>query len=187
MSATVPPITAEDIGRRVLKLIDSLRDAQDLAPERIEQVMGLRVEINDENPNIYGVGGKLTEDWSYSLESSPDRLDEKPTSLRFSFDNSRRDVAGDASAVPAALCGMRFEDYSKAMQAAGFTAKPMRTFQGSDSWYFNRGNIGVTAYALPLADAEQAAPMQIAVGQTAPARAVAAPACLSRLVISAYA
>ena len=167
MIATDAPITAEDIGHRVLKLIDSLHSAQDLSPEHIERVTGIQVEINEDDPGIYGFGGKLTADWSYSLVSSPDRLGEKPTSLRFSFDDTHRDRANPASLAP--ICKMRFDDYRQALVSAGFTAKPMPTFPGSDSWYFSRGDIGVTAYALGKADPQ------------------AGPVCLSKMIISAYA
>ena len=162
MITTEAPITAEDIGRRVLKLIDSLRSAEDLAPERIEQATGIKVEFNDEDRNIYGFGGRLTDAWSYSLVSTPDKLGEKPSSLRFSFDDSTRDQAD-----PTPICTLRFEDYSQAMTAAGFAASPMRTYPGSDAWYFRRGDIGVMAYTQ---------------GKTEPQ---VGPVCLSKLIISA--
>ncbi len=164
MTASVPPVTAEDIGRRVLKLIDSLHSASDLAPERIEQATGLRVDINDEDPNIYGFGGKLTDAWSYSLVSTPDKLGEKPSSLKFSFDDTSREQAD-----PAPICALDFDAYSKALAAAGFAATPMPTFPGSDAWYFKRGDIGVMAYPQGKADPQ------------------AGPVCLSKLIISAYA
>lgn len=166
MIATEAPITAEDIGHRVLKLIDSLRNAQDLAPEHIERITGIPVEINEDDPGIYGFAGKLATGRSYSLVSSPDRVGEKPASLRFAFDDTsrERDPAG-----PAPVCEIHFDDYKQALVSAGFTAKAMPTFPGSDSWYFSRGDIGVTAYAL---------------GNTG---AGTAPACLSKLIISAYA
>lgn len=170
MIATDAPHTAEDIGRRVLKLIESLRSAEDLAPERIEQATGIKVEFNDEDRNIYGFGGKLTDEWSYSLVSTPDKLGEKPSSLRFSFDDATREQAD-----PAPICTLRFEDYSQAMTAAGFEISPMRTYPGSDAWYFKRGDIGVMAYARGKADAH---------GKPDPQ---AGPVCLSKLVISAYA
>ncbi len=164
MIATDAPITAEDIGHRMLKLIDSLQSAQDLAPEHIERVTGIQVEINEDDPGIYGFGGKLTADWSYSLVSSPDRLGEKPTSLRFSFDDTNRKQAD-----PTPVCVLKFEDYSQALTAAGFVVKPMRTYPGSDAWYFTRGDIGVMAYTHGKADPQ--------VG----------PVCLSKLIISASA
>jgi hypothetical protein len=164
MTTTAAPITAEDIGRRVLKLIDSLRSAKDLAPEHIEQATGMRVEFNGDDPNIYGFGGKLTEEWSYSLVSTPDKLGEKPTSLRFSFDDTSRKQAD-----PAPICELKFDDYSRALTESGFTAKPMQGYQGIEGWYFVRDHIGVMAYTH---------------GKVDPA---AGPACISSLAISAYA
>jgi hypothetical protein len=164
MIATDAPITAEDIGHRVLKLIDSLHSAQDIAPERIEKATGIKVEFNDEDRNIYGFGGKLTDQWSYSLVSTPDKLGEKPNSLRFSFDDTTRDHAD-----PAPVCTLKFDDYSQAMTAAGFAISPIHTYPGSDAWYFKRGDIGVMAYTQGKADTQ------------------AGPVCLSKLIISAYA
>ncbi len=166
MIATDAPvtITAEEIGRRVLKLIDGLRSAEDLAPERIEQATGIKVEFNDDDRNVYGFGGRLTDEWSYSLVSTPDKLGEKPSSLRFSFDDVTRDRAD-----PTPVCALRFEDYSQALTAAGFAVSPMPTYPGSDAWYFKRGDIGVMAYARGRTDPQ--------VG----------PVCVSKLIISAYA
>jgi hypothetical protein len=161
MSAVTTPITAEDIGRRVLKLIDSIRNAQDLAPEHIENVMGVAVEYNDEDRNIYGVSGKLDDGGSYSLVSTPEKLGEKPK--RFALKPAEAgEVHGQAA------CKMTFEDYERALLESGFSGRPMRPFPGSDAVYFSRGPLRVTAYR----DTDPRAPD------------VEKPACLSRLYIS---
>ncbi len=164
MTSTHVSITAEDIGQRVLKLIDSLQSAEDLAPAHIEKTIGIKVEYNDEDRNIYGFGGKLTDAWSYSLVSTPDKQGEKPTSLQFSFDDTSHQQAD-----PTPICTLKFEDYSQALTASGFVVRPMRPYPGSDGWYFTRGNIGVMAYTDKKSDSQTT------------------PACLSKLIISAYA
>lgn len=164
MTVTDASVTADDIGRRVLKLIGTLHDARDLSPERIEQETGFKVEFNPDDRNIYGFGGKLTDAWSYSLVSTPDKQGEKPNSLRFSFDDTTRDHAD-----PTPICKLGFDDYSRALTAAGYTGKPLQGYRGVEGWYFTRDNIGVMAYT---------------VGKVDPS---AGPACLSKLIISAYA
>lgn len=165
MTAVATPITAEEIGRRVLKLIDSIRSARDLAPEHIAQQTGLEVERNANDPHLYGFGGSLGEDWMYNLVSTPQRQGEAPTSLRFSFDDQTDGGNGD----PAEICGLDFQDYRAALTAAGFDFKPMQGRRGIDAWYFTRGDVGVTAYTHGNAD---------------PAKGKA---CISKLIISAYA
>ncbi len=165
MSAVATPITADEIGRRVLKLIDSIRSAQDLAPEHIERQTGLSVERNHSDPNIYGFGGALTDAWAYNLVSTPQKQGEKPTSLRFSFD----DQTSGSQADPADICGLDFQGYSQALKSAGFDSKPMHSRRGIDAWYFTRGDVGVMAYTHGNANPEQGK------------------ACISKLIISAYA
>ncbi|MCC7247184.1 MAG: hypothetical protein IT473_01025 [Lysobacter sp.] len=165
MTAVATPITAEEIGRRVLKLIDSIRSAQDLAPEYIERQTGLHVERNANDPHVYGFGGSLSEDWMYNLVSTPQKQGEKPTSLRFSFDDQTDDGKGD----PDEICAMDFQTYRTALTSAGFDFKPMQGRRGIDAWYFTRGDVGVMAYTHGNAD---------------PAKGKA---CISKLIISAYA
>jgi hypothetical protein len=164
MSAVATPINAEEIGRRVLKLIDSIRSAQDLAPEHIERQTGMSVERNASDPNIYGFGGNLTDAWAYNLVSTPQKQGQKPTSLRFSFDDQ---TSGKAD--PADICGLDFQDYSQALKSAGFDSKPMHSRSGLDGWYFSRGDVGVMAYTHGRANPEKGK------------------ACISQLVINTYA
>lgn len=165
MSAVATPITAEDIGRRILKLIDSIRSAQDLAPEHIERETGIHVEFSADDPNVYGFGGDLNQDWAYNLISSSEKIGAKPTSLHFSFDD--RSAGRDAD--PASICGMDFDDYRRAMTSAGFESKPMYGYRGLDSWYFSRDDVGILAYTHGNANPDEGK------------------ACISRIIISAYA
>ncbi|MCC7247186.1 MAG: hypothetical protein IT473_01035 [Lysobacter sp.] len=166
MSAVATHLSAEDIGRRVLKLIDSIRSAEDLAPEHIEQIIGIHVEHNDEDPNIYGFGGTLSDDWTYSLVSTPDKLGEKPASMRFTLSPATSNLDQYSP-----TCKMSFDDYVQALVASGFSSRPMGAFPGSDAIYLNRGEIGVIAYS----------------DKSPNVQAQAKTACLSKLIISAYA
>lgn len=114
---SAPKLTAEDVGQRVLKLIDSIHSADDIAPANLEKAMGMKVEFNEENPNLYGFGDDLTDTWSYNLLTISGSDKNKPTELIFSF-NDRTGSASDMTAV----CAMGFDDYARALVAAGFKA-----------------------------------------------------------------
>ncbi|TXH66431.1 MAG: hypothetical protein E6Q88_12075 [Lysobacteraceae bacterium] len=164
MTAADTPMTAEDIGRRVIKLIDSLHSAKDLAPDHIERQTGIKVEFNESDRTKYGFGGPVTDEWFYNLVSLPEKPGQTPTSLLFSFDDQTHNNADTAP-----ICSFDFADYSSALKAAGFDFKPMHGSRGVDAWYFSRGDIGVLAYTHGNQDPEE--------GQ----------ACVSKLIISAYA
>ncbi|HEY1137852.1 MAG TPA: hypothetical protein VGE64_10200 [Xanthomonadaceae bacterium] len=141
MTTATHPVSAEDIGQRVLKLIGSLRSAGDLSPERIQQETGLQVERSPDDRNVYGFSGDINDQWSYNLVTTPDRQDAPPRSLRFSFD---ADAHGDVD--PAPICRPTFTEYTRALTELGFAGEPMRAYPGSDAWHFNRGDINVMAY-----------------------------------------
>ena len=70
-----PALSAQDLGKRVLALIESLRDTRGLAPENIEKVTGMPIRVNPEDPNDYGVSGKLTDAQKTFLTTQLERLD----------------------------------------------------------------------------------------------------------------
>jgi len=97
--------------------------------------------------------------------STPDKIGEKPTSLRFGFHDSSDDGSGD----PEEICGLDIGAYRDALTAAGFSAKPMLGYRGIDALYFTRGEVGVTIHTHGHVDPD------------------AGRACVSTIVISAYA
>lgn len=165
MTSVAQPLDAEDIGRRMLKLIDSIRSAHDITPEHIQQTTGLKVDIWSADQSKYGLSGKVTDAWYYGLRSMPPAAPgAKPNSLLFSFSDQS---GGDADPTP--ICGLTFQDYSHALSKAGFTAKPIECIRGVDSWRFTRGDVSVSAYV--FGDGDPAAPG----------------ACVSQLIINARA
>ncbi|ALN65209.1 hypothetical protein GLA29479_4372 [Lysobacter antibioticus] len=152
-------LDAEQIGKRVLKLIDSIHGAQDLSPENIEKQTGIKVEIHSEDRTEYGFGGALTNAWSYSLTSVSYRQGEKPTRLDFRFLSQAQ---GAVDIAP--ICSMDFKDYSQALTSAGFQAQTLPSGDGSDPgfgyrgaepWSFVRGKVEVAVYIHGNQDPEQ--------------------------------
>lgn len=114
------PLNAEDIGRRVLRLVENVRGPDDLAPARIEGLTGIPVACNPRDASEYGFGGRLTDVWSYNLVTLPER-GRKPSRLMFSFDDDSRSHADMAP-----ICALDLDGYASALGAAGYRATPVR-------------------------------------------------------------
>jgi len=134
--------TAAEIGERVLKLIDSIHGVDDIAPTHIEKITGMKVDFNPDDRNEYGFGGKLTDVWSYNLLTLTESGGGQPNRLMFSFDDQSH---ADADMAP--ICALDFDDYSKALTAAGFASSPAPGEHGSVLyWDFARGGVSVNVY-----------------------------------------
>lgn len=162
MDPSASPSSAEDIGRRVLRLVENVRSADDLAPARIEQLTGLKVEFNPDDAREYGTGGQLTDAWAYNLVSLPQIGESKPSQLMFSFD----DVSNaNADMAPVAV---DFDGYAAALAAAGYRPTPAHGRLGNIlHWDFARDDVTVQVYVRGENDDK------------------AEHACVSRLIINA--
>lgn len=158
-----PPATAEDIGHRVLTLVDHVRSAEDISPARIEQLTGVKVEFNPDNSNEYGFSGQLTDAWAYNLVSLPESDGSKPSRLMFSFDDESR-----SNADMAPICALDFDDYAATLRAAGFEATPAYGKHNRiQYWDFARDDVSVQIHVRGENDAR------------------AEHACVSKLIINA--
>ncbi len=131
-------ISSEAIGAKLLRLIDSIRDKQDLAPTRIEEVTGLTLSPESGTVYLHGTRGQITQDWSFrlgTLASGEDGAD----SLLFSINNADGDGADRA-----AVCQPDFDAYKSALQASGFSPMPVPGDRGSTRfWEFTRDEVTV--------------------------------------------
>jgi hypothetical protein len=151
MNTLSASVSAEDIGRRVLALIDSIRGPEQIDAAHIQRVTGQTVEFNDADPNQYGFGGNLDGDWTYNLVSLTELDDSRPHRLMFSFDDGSDD--GNADMGP--ICTMDYAAYDRALTAAGFTAAPMRGRHGQiEYWEYQRGPVSLQVYVRGENDAK---------------------------------
>lgn len=134
-----PSLTAEDIGHRVLTLINGLHGSHDMSPAHIEKVFGMPLVVNPDDANDYGYDGKLSDTWTYSFGSVPDSNGGKPTQWTLSFNDTTNGEADMSS-----ICRMDFEAYSKSLTEAGFKVSPYYGEHGRlISWDFARGRAAV--------------------------------------------
>jgi hypothetical protein len=162
MNQQQTPINAEDIGQRVLKLVEHIHGPDDIAPERIEQLTGIKVEFNPDDANEYGFSGQLTDAWAYNLVSLPEGTG-KPSRIMFSFDDESR-----SNADMAPICALDFDAYAAALTTAGFASNPTRgKHDRVEYWDFARDDVSVQIYVRGENDAK------------------AEHACVSKLIINA--
>lgn len=139
MTTAASSLTAEEIGHRVLKLIDTIHTVDDISPAHVEKVMGVKVEFNAKDHNDYGFGGKLTNEWSYDFGSLNESTDEKPTRLMLSFDDQTRK---NADITP--ICKLDYDGYSKFLTDSGFKKSPNYAEHGRIlSFSFTRSPVSV--------------------------------------------
>lgn len=131
-----PSISVDELNQRVLKLIDSIRTPDDLAPPHIQRLTGVDVEVNATDPTIYGIAGPVQGSGRYSLVSSHKNAAGQVDSLLFSFEPN------DASAPCA-----RVDDYRDALSAVGFAGQHLPAgHRGQESWYFTRDGVSVNVH-----------------------------------------
>jgi hypothetical protein len=142
VSTTMTSISAEDISKRVLKLVASVTNAEDISPENIERITGLKIDVSQSNPNEYGTGGKITDTWFYNLGALSNNKGSKPDRVMFSFDDQTNNYA-DMTPV----CSLDFNAYSKQLTEDGYAAKPVHGEHDRISyWDFSRGKVSVQVY-----------------------------------------
>jgi hypothetical protein len=137
-------ITASEVSQKLLLLIDGISTLHDIAPSNIERLTGLKIQSIADNPNSYGVGGKINDTWFYNLWSMSSSLPEgeKPNQLIFSFDDNKN---GNVDMTD--ICQTDFNAYAQRMTDIGYIAKPVHGLRNHvDYWQFSRGNVSLQVY-----------------------------------------
>lgn len=137
-SATSSNLTAEEIGKRFLKLIEGLESRENLNLERVQEVLGVPLKRFDGTPEyLYGYSQPLGEGWYFSVDyisGSPSLL--RGVSLEFGKPGER------FPEFPAFACTLDLEYYHNALIAAGFRDAPIYGEIGElRSWRYYKGDI----------------------------------------------
>lgn len=131
-----PTLTAEEIGKRFLKLIEGLESRSDLSVERIREVTGISLT---HDPGALGAGywsNDLGEGWRFALTYYP----KSPSILEgvgLSFAH-REDNFFDMTPI----CALDFDYYHNALVAMGFRDVPIYgEIRELRSWRYYKGDI----------------------------------------------
>ena len=126
-----PDLTPEEMGRRFLKLIDSLHSFNDLTLERVQGFM--RIPMYNIGANRHNFGMHLPESgWYYDLGYVDDH--QGPDSKYASYEFTNKAEYADMEPV----CGMDFDAYDAALRAMGFKAMGFKE-ERPDSASYNTG------------------------------------------------
>ena len=147
-----PTLTAEEISKRMIELIKTIKTKADISPENIERVMKIKVEYGEENRQSYGFGGLIEGNlrWTYNLSaySYPGNARKAADTVNFSF-NPLMDDENSGRDDYAPVCTIDFDAYSKELKDAEFSFAPYYGEHGRLLWWnFSRGAVSVqiTAY-----------------------------------------
>ena len=133
-AAESPSLSADEIGRRFLKLIEGLESRQDLSVARIQDVVGIKL-LPAVRGEFYGAEGDLGGGWTYALNFYPEARSRIGVQLHF-IDATKR--LGDVPPV----CNLNFDHYHNALKRMGYRDVPIYGEIGQlESWRYYKGGI----------------------------------------------
>ncbi|WAT15066.1 hypothetical protein [Xanthomonas fragariae] len=161
-----PELTPEEIGRRFLKLIDSLKTSSDLTLEHVQEVMRLRLTPTPETHGGFFTIHLPKSGWYYGVSFYDDPIPPERKYASYSFINEARDQVREKGLPDMApVCGLDFNAYVTEMKKMGFVERedmaqydspmpvplvdpetlketdfPERQFFRLPGYYFSRGN-----------------------------------------------
>jgi hypothetical protein len=110
--ATTPALTAEEVGKRFLALLEGITSRADLTVERVQGAMGLVLKDSPNGPfHTQSLGGG----WHYVLSVQPETPPGNSISLNLEFIDPSNRFADMSS-----ICGLTFENYHNALKAMGY-------------------------------------------------------------------
>ncbi len=143
-----PTLTAEEIGKRFLSLIEGLKSREDLNLEKVQDITGL-VLAPAVSGGFYGVEGNLGDGWAFALNFYP-TSPHLGSGVELHFDKS-----GERFGDMTQICSLDFDHYHNALRAMGFIDHPVHGEIGQlQSWRFTKfskvdGGADITISLIP--------------------------------------
>lgn len=127
-----PKLSAEEIGKRFLTLIEGLKSREDLSLKKVQEVIGLRL-APAVHGNFYGAEGDLGNEWKYALNFYP-ASSSTASGVELHFDK-----LGERFGDMTPICSPDFDHYHNALRAMGFVDHPMHGEIGQlESWRYTK-------------------------------------------------
>ena len=156
-----PDLTPEEMGRRMLKLIDSLKSFDELSLERVREVMRLPLhKMPSGTSHAFGMHLPVS-DWYYVFDYDNDPQAPDSKGVLYRFNNKKESVdmgpvcAMDYGAYVTALQGMGFQErenlaqfdalhpYPRRNERTGLLEDPPPQFRRLPVYFFTRDNVVV--------------------------------------------
>ena len=132
-----PHLSVEEVGKRFLRLLDSIHTRDDITKERVEEVMGLRLSLSVDG-TFYGAEQNEKDGWIWTVNFYPEGdLNKNGVGLRF--------INEDRLANMTPVCSLNFDYYDKFLKGIGFISSVNVGEMGEIiNLYYNRGEIDLT-------------------------------------------
>ncbi|MES2670666.1 MAG: hypothetical protein V4673_09655 [Pseudomonadota bacterium] len=111
-TATNPTLTAEEVGKRFLRLLEDVKSRSDLTVEHVQGAMGLTFK---DSPNGPFYTQPLGSGWLYAISLGHETPPGQTISLNLEFIDK-----SDRFADMSEICDLTFEDYHNALKAMGY-------------------------------------------------------------------
>lgn len=133
-----PSLSADEIGKRFLKLIEGLESRSDLNLDLVRTTLELKLSKVPWDEHQFISEGPLGSDWSYVVGF----LEETPSNLKSVYLDFRNSKARFADMTP--ICELDFEFYHSALVATGFRAVEIRGEIGQlESWRYYKSDFAM--------------------------------------------
>lgn len=140
--ANNPQLSAEEIGRRFIRMLEEVESRAQLSLDLVKEVTGLTLQQSD-RASFYSYSQVVDQHWSYTLTYVPEApAIQRGVGLRFSRAGTD---AGDAGSI----CKLDFAHYRDALIALGYREVPIPGEIGQvDEWRYYKGDI--TLSVIPM-------------------------------------
>ena len=134
-----PTLTAEEIGRRFLKLIESVESRSDLTPARIKEIVGISLTAEPKTLGAVFWSEDLGGGWRYAFNYIP-ASSSLLQGVGLFFEHE-----GDGYSDMSPICRLGFDDYHTALRAMGFRDTPIHGEIGQlQSWRYYKNDITIS-------------------------------------------
>ncbi|MCC4604418.1 hypothetical protein [Xanthomonas campestris] len=148
-SAQNPTLSAEEIGKRFLKLIEGLNSRSDLSLDLVRETLGLEFSTVPGDKTHYVSESPLGSNWSYVVGFLEETKSNKK-SVYLDFTNATARFADMMQ-----VCSLDFEYYHKALKNMGFSDSPSYGEIGQlEDWRYTKfkkidGTVDMTLLVIP--------------------------------------
>lgn len=141
-----PPISAAELRKRILAMVDDLRSSKQLNRSYVEKMMRIEMREDPEDPGDYIYDGSVSEGWDFYIDISKIFGPDEPPELRVLLLLPEKTKRGTL----AKICTYEYEEFAKEIEAVGYTRSSHRLARlgGKTAMGFGRNDseYGLTVY-----------------------------------------
>ncbi|WP_369935055.1 hypothetical protein [Xanthomonas tesorieronis] len=108
-----PKLTAEQMLTRLLALIRTSKSVAEFTPQRLSEVMGVKMDYASDGSGRYGFGEQVAPDWMHGFEVNMRKAN---PGMEFSFDPKVPGTSPDMTSI----CQMDFDRFTGELEGMGF-------------------------------------------------------------------